>query len=164
MRVYFDTEFTALKAPADLISAGFITELGQEFYAEVPFNKTLCTEFVKQTVLPLLDAREDQRLSRGAFALHLADWLQAQADEIVLISDSNWDSEVLRPLFLPFGGLDELVPGARYGLVSFDDDCAARRYLAGHRNYFEQHPGKQHHALHDARALRQGYLRAEGFY
>lgn len=60
--VFFDTEFTHLKPIIDessLISIGLVTEDGKRsFYAEINDSYSLedCSDFVKQIVLPLLDA------------------------------------------------------------------------------------------------------------
>lgn len=165
MRVFFDTEFTHLKADAELISAGFVSERGDTFYAELAhFNRTHCSDFVRQVVLPLLDAPPERQFSAGMFAQHLADWLLDLDRDILLVSDSNWDSAVLAPAFLPFGGIQALVPGLRYSMPAYDDLCANRRFAKGYTDYFAAHIGKAHHALHDAQALRQACLQAEGFY
>ena len=55
MLVFIDTEFTDLKSNAQLISLGAITEYGDKFYAEIAdYDKTLCSTFVKDTVIPNL--------------------------------------------------------------------------------------------------------------
>lgn len=55
MLVFIDTEFTDLKSNAQLISLGAITEYGDKFYAEIAdYDKSLCSTFVKDTVIPNL--------------------------------------------------------------------------------------------------------------
>ena len=57
MKIYYDTEFTNLDSNIDwdLISAGFVTETGDEWYVEIKdFNHEECSNFVINTVLPLL--------------------------------------------------------------------------------------------------------------
>ncbi|MDR6397475.1 hypothetical protein [Herbaspirillum seropedicae] len=50
--VFIDTEFTDFLDP-QLISIGLITESGEEFYAELPYDIKACSAFVKEAV-PLL--------------------------------------------------------------------------------------------------------------
>jgi hypothetical protein len=53
--LFFDTEFTGLNKQADLISLGIVTGDGKHFYAEMnDFDKSKCTSFVSQEVLPKL--------------------------------------------------------------------------------------------------------------
>lgn len=55
MLVFIDTEFTDLKSNAQLISLGAITEYCDKFYAEIAdYDKSLCSTFVKDTVIPNL--------------------------------------------------------------------------------------------------------------
>ena len=57
--LFFDREFTDLKDSASLISAGFITQSGDQFYAELTdYNEDSCNDFVKATVLPLLSLQK----------------------------------------------------------------------------------------------------------
>lgn len=55
MKIFFDTEFTDFQN-GKLISAGFVTEAGREFYVELTdtLRERDCTTFVLDTVLPLL--------------------------------------------------------------------------------------------------------------
>jgi len=54
MLVFLDTEFTDFVRP-DLISLALVSEDGREFYAErTDYYTTRCSDFVKETVLPLL--------------------------------------------------------------------------------------------------------------
>lgn len=165
MRVYFDTEFSSLTDGAELISAGFVTEFGEEFYAElIQVNRSKCSDFVIETVIPLLDGNEGQRMSTNEFVIKTSDWLRSLDSEIILVSDSNWDYAVMCPVFKRIGGIEEAVPGVKCTLAPFLDAPARIRFEEGYNEYFLSNPGKQHHALHDAKALRQGLLRAEGFY
>jgi hypothetical protein len=51
--IFLDTEFTEFYNP-DLISLGLASLNGKEFYAEVPFTRPSCSQFVLDVVLPLL--------------------------------------------------------------------------------------------------------------
>jgi len=71
--IFFDCEFTDLSASASLISAGFITQSGGQFYAELSdYEGEACNDFVKATVLPLLSLPP---ISTADFVSSLTDWL-----------------------------------------------------------------------------------------
>lgn len=73
MLIFFDTEFTNLHISSKLISIGLISEDGQEFYAEITdtYLKSHCTDWVKENVLTLLDASEEQRMTRDEMTIQL---------------------------------------------------------------------------------------------
>lgn len=167
MRIYYDTEFTSLTKAAELISAGFVTELGAEFYIEFEgVSRPDCSDFVLDVVYPLLRAPGVLVKPPMLAVQYIADWLAAQSDEVVLISDSNYDSDLLSRLFRDAGGLADLVPGMKlkYEQLWFRDGYAAQAFKEADLEYFLRNPGMRHHALHDARALKIGALRGEGFY
>jgi hypothetical protein len=54
MLVFLDTEFTDFVRP-ELISIALVAEDGREFYAErTDYRHDDCSDFVRETVLPLL--------------------------------------------------------------------------------------------------------------
>lgn len=158
--IFFDCEFTDLQDSASLISAGFITQSGIPFYVELSdYTKAACNDFVKATVLPLLSLPP---VSTADFLASLTDWLHLQGEDVLLIADSEWDRKILSKTFAAHGRSlpsnwrfqktpDNFINGLQRSL--FNDEMAA---------YFLRHPDqKQHHALTDARAIREAYLRAE---
>lgn len=158
--VFMDTEFTDLSSSGSLISAGFITENGEEYYAQLSdFNERDCNDFVKVHVLPLLSG---PRTSIDAFVRQLSLWLDILDSEVVLVADSAWDQKMLVKAFtavglpLPAAWLFRKVPdyfASGQQRQTFNDEMAA---------YFLRHPKElPHHALSDARAVRNGYLRAQ---
>lgn len=165
MNIYFDTEFTSLSSDANLISAGFVTEYGSEFYAEITdFGLHNCSDFVKQNVLPLLDGKLYQRLRTIDFCYALADWLNKLDSNIVLLADSTWDASILCNAYYHVKGIKLYVPNLTHKLVYFEDDYAAKNFEKAYKEYFLKNPGKEHHALHDARALRSAHLQSLGYY
>lgn len=54
LKVFIDTEFTDF-ANLKLISIGFAAESGDEFYAELSFSVSDCSEFVREIVVPMLE-------------------------------------------------------------------------------------------------------------
>src|SRR6185369_7965751 len=151
--LFFDCEFTDLSGSASLISAGFITQSGDQFYAELSdYEEDTCNNFVKATVLPLLSLRP---ISTADFLSSLTDWLRKQDGDFVFIADSDWDRKILTKTFASFGKTipenwrfqktpDNFTNGTQRSL--FNDEMAA---------FFLRHPDqKPHHALTDARAIR----------
>ena len=114
MRIYFDTEFLDLKNPV-LLSAGFVTEFGDEFYAELSdADITTASPFVQAAVLPLLGKPPARQLSAEALAEQLLAWLGSLDDELLLISDSYWDATLISELYSDHGGLSAVLPGLRF--------------------------------------------------
>lgn len=161
--LFFDCEFTDLSDSASLISAGFITQLGDQFYAELSdYEEGACNDFVKATVLPLLSLPQ---ISTADFLSSLTDWLNNLGGDFLVIADSDWDQKILSKTFASVGKTipdnwrfqktpDNFTNGMQRNL--FNDEMAA---------FFLRHPyQKPHHALADACAIRNAYLRAESEY
>lgn len=161
--LFFDCEFTDLSGSASLISAGFITQSGEQFYAELSdYEEDSCNDFVKKTVLPLLSLPP---ISTADFLSSLTDWLSNFGEAFLFIADSDWDQKILSKTFASIGKTipdnwrfqktpDNFTNGTQRSL--FNDEMAA---------FFLRYPDqKPHHALTDARAIRNAYLRAESGY
>lgn len=150
MLVFLDTEFTDA-LDCDLISLAMVREDGQgELYLErSDYRDDWCNSFVRAAVLPQLGAA-GQAVTRQQLADRLAAWFATLPGPVTVACDSFTDWELLldaldgeRPANL--GGHFDLRPAAG----SPDFQQAAVEY---HRQ------GAWHHALHDARAHRQGWL------
>ena len=161
--LFFDCEFTDLSSSASLISAGFITQSGNQFYAELSdYDEGSCNDFVKATVLPLLSL---PAISTADFLSALTDWLNNSGEDFLFIADSDWDQKMLTKTFASVGKTlpeswrfqkvpDNFTNGMQRSL--FNDEMAA---------FFLRHPDqKPHHALADACAIRSAYLRATSGY
>lgn len=166
MRIFYDTEFTDLSALAELISAGFVTERGQTFYAELTdWDRERASSFVRQTVIPRLEGKPECMMKKREFAANLVSWLQSFGSDLILVSDSTWDIRVLQGAFEPFGNIQTLLPSIRLDVLAMSSDGIRRRDFAeAQLEYFLRHPMSEHHALHDAQALRLATLRMEGHY
>ena len=55
MLLFVDTEFTDFYDP-HLVSIGLAAATGETFYAEVPYRRDQCSDFVKEVVIHLLGA------------------------------------------------------------------------------------------------------------
>ena len=165
MQIFIDTEFTALAREASLISFGAASEDGREFYCELtPVVAEECSGFVREIVLPLLEGGA-AACTRRRFAERLAAWL-GQFEDPVLLSDSDWDIYVVRHAVIgersrlpgrlalpgPAGPLEVmllmLAPLAPAAMAIFEREIT--QHFARDK--------RQHHALVDARALREGLL------
>lgn len=144
--IFLDTEFTSF-SDAQLISLGLAASTGEEFYVEVPYKDSDCSEFVKEIVVPLL--------GRGHLCSHddlpklVLDWLcLVKVDDVITICH---DSEFDRTLFTwIFGGdLPGFIRLRSIGTRHINE-------LLRHR--FHAHNGyPEHHALYDAMAMRHAF-------
>lgn len=155
--VFFDTEFTDMRdmAKAGLISVGLISEReGREFYAELTdtWDKVICSRFVIDTVLPLLEGG-DYQMGVETLAARLKAWIEAFGDEVVLKSDApNADWPFLVKIFDHHGWPENL--RRKCGFVYFEHPRSQFRYQAGLAAYWKDHGARQHHALEDTRSMR----------
>lgn len=146
MRLFLDTEFTDLRVP-ELLSIGIVSEAADEFYAELTLNRAVCSPFVEETVLPLL---ANQPREREDVAHDLRGWL-ARFERPVVVYDSPTDWAMFLWLF----GSD---PVPIDGLLLEYDQWEWQRFERCIDAYFENHQtATRHHALHDARALREAW-------
>jgi RimJ/RimL family protein N-acetyltransferase len=146
--VFIDSEFTSLESP-QLISVGAVATDSTAFYAELEgWDARTASDFVNDTVIPLLDG-DAVPLAVGAEAL--GEWLgeRARRGATTIISDSGFDRWALAELFggenLPANVRWQRVPVAYEAL----DEATQRLNL------------RRHHALDDARALRQLILEGQ---
>jgi hypothetical protein len=158
MKIYYDTEFTSLDSNVDwdLISAGFVTETGDEWYIEIKdFNREECSNFVINTVLPLLGKGDHppERLDADHFAHRLSRWLAEFDQDIELVSDHVCDwhlvngychAELRQQSFKVQGQI--WLPAERES-IKVD-------LLETELRFWHPHRGMQHHALYDARRLK----------
>jgi hypothetical protein len=153
MKVFFDTEFTHFNRPR-LISAGFAAERGGTYYFELAegqrtWRREECSDFVKETVLPLLGP-ENKRLSLEEAAHRLEGFLVLLREPIELVCDSDFDHRLLHSLW-------QRTQITRPAQISgFGMHIPMPEGLRAAEEIFRDLP--QHHAGNDARALRAGWL------
>ena len=149
MRLFLDTEFTSPETK-QLISIGIISEDGQHsFYGELnDYDTSQCNRFVCENVLPHL---EHQGVSRGQLARVLRDWFATLPRRVFFSCDSYDDIKIVlallgeRPANLIENWLD---------LRSLIDTSIYHNAVEAYHT-----PDKPwHHALHDAKAHRAGWL------
>ncbi|MHB8914873.1 MAG: 3'-5' exoribonuclease domain-containing protein [Thiobacillus sp.] len=154
MIVHFDTEFTTLHLRARLISIGFVADDGREFYAELTdtYERKHCTEFVRETVLPLLDGGEAQ-MDSYQLIMQLGAWLEDFDEPVTMVCDSmEYDWSLFTKIFT----LKSTWPvNVRREPMLLE--LPMRIQIAIVEEAFENGL-RRHHALDDARANRLGWL------
>jgi hypothetical protein len=158
MRIFYDTEFTSLDGLVDwdMISAGFVTENGEEWYVEITdFLREDCSEFVVDNVLPLLGKGDKipERMSRTHFAWRLCNWLEKFGEPINLISDAACDWSLVNGYcHAEFRTLPFKVQGQIWQRSERPSIKQALEKVEA--EFWKANLGMQHHALYDARRLK----------
>lgn len=144
--LFFDTEFTDFK-DMDLISIGIVSQHLHEFYAEnSEYNTAWCNDFVKTEVLTKLQGGEctmpyDQLKEK--LQIWISDFLEEYVS-VLFVYDYSGDWFLLGDLLTDYPQIEK-IEGRR-------DDLDA-----GIELYFMHDRSNQHHALHDAKALFNGF-------
>ena len=74
LKIFIDTEFTDF-FDAHLISIGLAAASGEEFYAEVPYPTSSCSEFVRDVVVPMLGRTPHANCTKDDLRGRLLTWL-----------------------------------------------------------------------------------------
>lgn len=158
MQVFFDTEFANTQPDKNghryLISIGCVTTDGREFYAELTdtYDDHLCSMFVLDTVLPLLQGGE-YRMGVSELAVRLKAWIESlTSKEVVLVSDApTYDWSFIQEIFDHNGWPENL--RKKSSLLCFEEYKQRHRYGAALANFWKDNGARQHHALVDARSM-----------
>lgn len=155
MRVFLDTEFTKLTYP-DLISLALVSEDGREFYAErTDYNSSSCSDFVRETVLPLLGRVPGAACTNKELTDRVRAWFTALPEPATIIFDYETDWHLLAVAIL---GRPQKNPPDNFATPLYLDSSAMTHPVfeqASHLSYSPDWP--PHHALADARALMAGH-------
>lgn len=179
MKIFCDTEFTDFNDPK-LISIGLVTEDGRKFYGELIQAEWRGSEsaFVTDVVLPKLSL--DVACTRPELADKVAKWLnELHAATLQVVTDYVTDYQLLLELLEDYEALQLKLEGimtvgviASAGVIegvkyNFSHDeinhriaIASQKYREEFAGYFSREARAQHHALHDAEAMREGYAAA----
>lgn len=153
MRLFVDTEFTDF-IDCELISIGLVSEDGRhEFYAEVAdYDRQKCNAHVQAGIWPLLGKTPEAVIPRAVLAKQLRTWFAGLPDHLTIASDAYQDWELLVDVL--DGELPANIRG-REDLRGLADPSVFHRAVC----QYHAQPGQPwHHALHDARAHRAGWL------
>jgi len=157
--LFVDTEFTSF-GRMELVSIGAVTLDGREFYAEASDHDAADrSDFVRATVVPLLRGGA-WSMPRDVIAERLRAWVDGLGGDHRVVCDYSGDWALVAALL-----------GARwperlarsqltwtYGLATQGPpslQAAKRRGWQAAQDHFAVEP--QHHALHDARAMRAAW-------
>lgn len=162
VQVFFDTEFTNMPEHGipGLISIGCVAQNGSEFYAEVTdtWDERLCSLFVINTVLPLLQGGECQ-MQVADLAVKLKGWIESFEGEVIFRSDApKMDWPFVEEIFNFHGWPKNL--RKKCGDIYFNHDYQINRYQDALAEYWKEHSARQHHALIDARCQLYGWRKA----
>jgi hypothetical protein len=144
--LFIDTEFTDFKE-MDLISVGIVSQEHHEFYAEnSEYDRTGCSDFVKSVVIPKLQGGE-HAVPYNKLKEKLQLWVSKLLQEhtsVLFIFDYSGDWFLLGELLIGYPHRDK-VKGHQDELEE------------GIEQYFMHDRSNEHHALHDAKALLNGF-------
>lgn len=156
MLVFLDTEFTNFVRP-DLISIVLVSEDGREFYAErTDYRHADCSDFVRQTVQPLLGRVPGAQCDRAELSRRLRGWFAQLPEPAIVIHDFQSDWALLAEAWL--GGSDCRQPPAKLGEnLHLDSQAITHPVFERAQNHIYTQDRPPHHALADARALMAGY-------
>ncbi len=161
INVFFDTEFTefrSLGSEPKLISIGCVSDDGQSFYAELmdTYQKSDCSQFVQEVVLPLLNGGEAQMLE-GQLAHRLSQWVAALGNEVVFRCDSpSYDWPFVVNLFDSYECWTMNLR-RKCDTVYFNNHNFQQRYDNAIRAYWKSNAHLQHNALADAQSMQFAY-------
>jgi hypothetical protein len=151
MKIFLDTEFTDF-VNSELISIGIVDENGREFYAELTdFRREACSEFVVETVLPLLGQYPASIVgTKQHIAYRLSQWLEEYRDwedgaTICVDYGTDWD------LFVDLLHESPVMEFITAELIWKDLDLPKIEW------WWTETGLPRHMALYDARANRYGY-------
>lgn len=151
--IFLDCEFTDF-IQIDLISIGMVSEDGREFYAvRSDFPEQDCSDFVRAAVLPLLESDPSIRMSRETLSQRLQVWL-ASLPDFMIACDSNHDRDLFADA-MNYQPIVNLRGWINLNVLPEDVGSVFQREAVRYHDSPE-HPW--HHALHDARAHRAGWL------
>lgn len=154
MLIFLDTEFTDFE-DRDLISMAMVSDDGKhEFYAErYDFDGELCSEFVLYEVLPHLGRFPATQCHRDELAHLLWQWFAALPGKAQIAADYLGDRDLLSEALA--GNWPDNLDHAIFDLSPLLEDDTFNEAACAYHNE-PDHPW--HHALHDARANRAGWV------
>lgn len=161
-RIFLDTEFTGFANP-QLLSLALVLDEGCDFYGElnVPASAREENDFVDEHVLSQWGQVPTAFATRADMAAALSNWLRLlDAQHIEVHYDYHTDMDLMEALLVEAGRwaswASSLVP-THVGYLYGDD--RTEDFMAQRWEEQEAKTGlKAHHALSDARVLRQVFL------
>ncbi len=159
-RLFFDTEFTAFR-DGKMLSLGLVTETGAEFYVELPSHAEglVLNDFVRQEVLAQFGSVPGARAATLAEAgSRLAEFLQTLPGSLEVCCDYKLDASYFTECLRAANQASALRTKYRLCDIASEASSAAGRMALLQTFSKEGQPLRRHHALLDARALKNAWL------
>jgi len=163
LNLFFDCEFTHLQEGMELpvlVSIGVVSDCGKTFYAENSnVQEELCSEFVIETVLPLLQGGE-ALMSYAQIAASMKAWIEAFGVDVQMLSDAPYyDWPHVEHLFDIYGWPNNLMRSPVP--LSFASGVQNIRFFNAVEEMFRSNKSlRRHHALDDAIANMRAFKTA----
>ncbi len=152
MLLFLDTEFTDF-IDIELISIGLVSEDGRTFYAERnDYRQEAASHFVYEAVRPHLGRQPEAICSREELTRRLYEWFSTFPGKVQIACDSTHDRDLL------WDALEDGLPSnlePKVIKLAWQEDRSFNEAVC---KYHDQPGHPRHHALHDAQALRAGWL------
>lgn len=160
MNVFIDTEFSSMNAP-ELLSIGLVTDDGTECYVEIADERISVNAFVRGKVLPQWGLMPVQVRSSIELGRHVDSWLSSlgRRAPVAVVHDYETDFVLLRDALLSamcWGRWSKVLVSHQVGFLSrapISNEAMDASWTAS----MQRDGIGRHHALADARALREGY-------
>ena len=153
MLLFLDTEYTGLgQEQPRLISLALVSEDGRrEWYAALSegWTEAECSEFVKRTVLPQI---KGPRLNIADARISLLEWMVDAPRRCIAACDAEQDFQFLLQLL---GNRPKNLEPAHHDLAPLINTSIYHHAVEA---YHAAPDRPWHHALHDARSYRLGWL------
>lgn len=163
--LFLDCEWTQ-PTVGELVSIGLVDDTGnRRFYAELDPLPTGATDFVTDTVYPLLE-RGSHALTKFQITRRLRLFVSAIEDPVVVFdcdTDGKLFSFAIEGFGMPLAYLVDCGPRPSFKLSHVARNASLDIMIT---SYFNAHPAqaaRQHHAGVDAEALRQAWLALQPF-
>jgi len=159
MKIFFDSEFTALSSDPRLISIGMVAENGSQLYIELTdgWSEENCSAWVREHVVPLLG--KGDKCTRAEAGKRIFSWLSFAEYPPTLLSDSDWDTTLLAELMNECS-----IPRERYHLevLEYKTKIQAKAFEEARLRHFQSMNLVQHYALHDAQVFHAAWVSVFG--
>lgn len=156
--IFFDAEFSGLDPQKnEIISFALIKETGEELYLEIRYEGE-CSDWVVRNVLPTLTNKKVSK-SKACEEIHK---FVGSAEPFLISYVSNLDSVLLHKLFGGIGKWPFFWMPIDFASVLFAEGIDPEVLKDKDKKFFEEYKIKEtykHHALSDARLLRETYLK-----
>lgn len=176
VRVFIDTEFTDF-INTDLISIGLAADNGEEYYGEnSEFIKSWANPWVQSNIYPLLTPNT-HGMGRSELSARVWCWIdELPCTSVIITIDYQTDYDLLLDLFGEkhpkiigvqnifeniFKSIDEQIISMGGSSTDYDNRSRkARAMFDLHQmDYFFRTKEDRHHALSDAKANREAYMK-----